>query len=331
MWFSLLPASLLFLILGFYNFTFSDGHKFNILTYGRTEQDEDKELYIEKEKNKLNYIQKEKAELVLRKIPKNEMFWKYKFSWNPHEISEGNIYCRYGNEIKKLNGDIFLSSKGNFSDTSAINLNKYIKDESEKKIILEYDCNSIDLISRIRFFYAFQYNYYYNAYGKTYYGVIENAHKTSVLKNNIFINSMDSITNRNTLIFALGRLYNKDNIEFTEKNKNLTKSFIFKLYDLFQNKIEDNLFRNSIWLYLAFGSVIYSCVQIGKRKTVSDSDILILTSFVLHIGSSLVFTFIVPNPLPRYSFNTEFFIYFSSLILIGSIITNFTKCYLTKP
>jgi hypothetical protein len=330
MWLSLLPSLVLFLILGFYNFTFSYGHKFSILTYGRTEQNEDKELYIEKEKNKLNYTHKEKAELILRKIPKNEMFWKYKFSWNPHQISEGNIHCRYENEIKELNGYLFLCSKGNFSDTSAIILNKYTKNESEKKILLEYDCNAIDLIGRIRLLYAFQHNYYYNAYGKTYYGVIENAHKTSILKNNIFINSMDSITNRNTLIFALGRLYNKENIEFSEKNKNLTKSFIFRLYDLYQNNIEDNLFRNSIWLYFAIVSVIYSCVQIGKRKTVSDSDILILTSFILHIGSSLIFTFIVPNPLPRYSFNTEFFIYFSSLIFLGSIITNFTKCFKMK-
>jgi hypothetical protein len=321
----ILSSSLFVLIslLSSYNWIYSIGNRFTPLTYGRIKNhnysDSAQNISQKSDSEKLATL----ANSILLNLPHNSYLWKYHFSWTPKEITEGVINCRFGTKIIYKNSKLFFYSKGNKADSTGILIPLNSAKLSPEKVyekLKNYPFDINNFSNKIRFFYAFQHNIYYDAYGKTYYGFIKNAYSTSVLRNNEFVNFMDSTKGNRVLKYGLGNLINNRSDDFNQRILKLYESKLFKLYDFAQNNLEDKLLRNYFWVYLSLFSVIFSFVRSSINKQINCVDLIVLGSFFIHLGSSLIFSFVVPNPLPRYTFNTEFFFYLTGVIAIFEII-----------
>jgi hypothetical protein len=324
-----------------YNYFYSVGNKFNILTYGRF-------TYVEgpfnnstvRTQNKINIKSKIKLndkehvfvrEKLKRELPQTSDIWIRSFSWDLSKYSKAIINTRYGIFPQIKNDTLFYCCRGNMNDVKCFPLKREanLSNDSLQKLIANFSENKTTL--KIKSFLAFFTNISLN-YDQAYYGMVPNSYKCTIEKSNGFtVNLAQTEKGQKLIDYVLGKdAIKKEVLGFGRRYKRLTEDPIFKGYDLYNEFISKRLFRNNIWVYTFFISFVLICFKCWKCRLNDALQVTLLYFGLVLIGSSFIFTFF-GNSLPRYSFATEFVLYFNVIFLISEQIPSLLTWLNKKP
>ena len=169
-------------------------------------------------------------------------------------------------------------------------------------------------------------------YGFVYYGNLKHSYLTTGSKTDQLIKYYYSdIKYKEILRFVFeGNHQNPDELNFDERLHLMKKSYFFKIYDLFFNKIYKKIIFNSIWLGLSLICFIYFFVNILFYRKIENTLFFLLILCLIAMGSSLIFS-LFGNPLPRYAFTTDFSYYLISLLFLSEIYYSLTKNIINAP
>ncbi len=323
----LLSLSLLCFLLAFYNLHISLDHQFSILTYGRFKYQEG--VFVNSKVRKNPDIHKESAmvlspqsrflvqKIIKQSLPHNNPIHIRYFSWDLAEYTKAIIRTRYGVYADLHNDSLFVCARGNGEDVVCNQLfwNEPISNDSMYFLISNYSMNYG--LSKIKSFLAFHHNLKLN-YDQAYFGMAINAYRTMGIRSNNFISSLgESEEGAALLHYILGKANTfSDTIGFENRWAKMSENFIFRLYDKWNERINKKIFRNVLWVLTSTLAFVFTIFQFLYFKRLEPVDLLILFLGFLLIGSSLIFTF-YGNPLPRYSFSTEFCYYLITLLFVG--------------
>jgi hypothetical protein len=325
-----------------YNFNFSEGNRFNFLTYGRL----DKQDVIDKEytPKSLTKTEMELANNLFLTLPNNSDLYTYLFSYDPKALGRTFDSCRSGVRATVLeDGKIQVCNYGLIHNSNCyelqIPINSVYNTEKLTEILNLYlEKKKDSWIHKLKFYPTYHVNYTLDyTLGQTYYSVIELAYATSVSKNNLDI--LGSVHDGNPdLIFkhAMGSLYDyKDSIGYENRYKALVSDPIFRIYDIYNERIAKPIWRNYFWLWSSFIALLYFLIIMFLDHNRNMSLILTMVSAgLVLLGSSFVFT-IFGNPLPRYSFTTEWvyslLTFFALADIVSRIFSLFNKAPVHAP
>ena len=325
-----LSFMILCILLASYNRFFSLDNQFSILTYGRSAYSEGAfnnstvKKTVEKRKEKMPILTKQEndfAEEILKKsLPQNNDIWVMYFSWDFSRYTIAVINTRYGLYTEMRNDSLFYCRKGNMNDLACYPIvwDKTVSQDSLNYLITNFKMD--DKILKIKSFLAYHFNLRLN-YDQAYYGMVPNAYKTTVDKSNQFIHSFSQFEKGGMLLkYLLGRDASfNDDIGFEKRWTGMASDPIFRMYDIFNEKVNKIIFRNSVWLFLPAISLFLILFKIFYNRQLFPEDAVILFIGLIVMGSSLVFTFF-GNALPRYSFTTEFCYYLIPLLYLGRVL-----------
>lgn len=292
-------------VISFYNSQWSTGNRFSFLTYDRFDQ---YSISSKPENSNKPLTDEELAfvENLIKQLPDSSELKKYYFTWNLNELTKSVLNCRMGRKAETTknatllccSGDMFsLKCDSLYGNRNTIKdgqlLNQYLETHKSKYKVLKY-------------FAAYHANLNMT-YGQTYYSTIHHAYETTVSQTNQHIYSVlpkKRISEVKTYIYG-DNLNETTKEEFAYLFQKLVSNPVFKAYDLMNNRLLKPMYRSWLWPLIALltSLVILGKLSLSKLKN-SESFGLLLTS-VLCFGASLVFA-VFTNPLPRYSFETEF-------------------------
>lgn len=331
----------------FYNFNFSEGNRFNFLTYGRQGNQD----FIQKEFIKRDYKLKhltesemELAENFFRRLPINSDLYAYLFSFDPKALGRTFDSCRSGVLATALeDGKIQVCNYGLIHSSDCyelqIPINSVYNTEKLTEILNLYlEKKKDSWIHKRKFYPSYHVNYTFDyTLGQTYYSVIGFAYATSVSKTNLDI--LNTISGGNPhLIFehAMGSLYNfQDSYGYNKRFEALKSDPIFRIYDVYNERIAKPILRNYFWLGSSLIALMYFLTIFFTHRNRDMTLILtMLVASLVLLGSSFVFT-IFGNPLPRYSFTTEWIYpmltFFALANIVSRIFSPFNKAPIYAP
>jgi len=91
-----------------------------------------------------------------------------------------------------------------------------------------------------------------------------------------------------------------------DREQEVKKTKLFKLYDLFSNKIIKKLFLNFFWIALMFASLLFASVVLLQTKFNNYRAIILLFLVLINIGTYAPVIVAGFLPLPRYGYPAEF-------------------------
>ena len=325
----------LLLLLASYNYFFSLGNKFSILTYGRF-------TYVEGPFNNSSILRKKSEkndeplklssaeqsfvhEKLKTELPQGSDIWIRNFSWDLPKYSVAVINTRYGIFTTVQNDSLYYCCRGNMLDVKCFPLKKEINLSVDSLNVLVSNYQPKASTLKFKSFLAYYTNLTLN-YDQAYYGMVPSAYRCSGdITNQFTIELSQTEKGRKLIQYVLGKDFGKkDDLGFKQRWNLLISDTIFKGYDLFNGKISKRFFRNSLWIFVFLISYILLLYRLIRTKIQSPISLFLIFNGCLLIGSSLVFTFF-GNTLPRYSFSTEFVFYFNVLFFIANEASAFVK------
>ncbi|MFO7868555.1 MAG: hypothetical protein R6U95_04555 [Bacteroidales bacterium] len=319
------------LILSSYNFFFSEGNKFNFLTYERLEKKAYRDfMKIDNSSQEKSYIKK-----IYKSLPDTSDIWKYYFSWNANEITTSTINTRGGIYASMINTDtITICNNGDGGYTQCLQVyNQWKNNISSKKLveIINNNPKYDDLFVRkkLRSLYAFHGNIWLN-YDQGYYSMVPAAYKTSQKNINYFTRKQAQSEKEDAFLQYAWKEHYKhtDTVGFEKRYASLINYVPFKIYDVYNEYIAKKLIRTPFTLILTLCALCVYLVLFIRKKYTATHIFLLYTGIIL-LGSSLTFT-LFSNPLPRYSFNTEFCYYLLSIFFLTDCIRFLYNTYIAK-
>ncbi len=320
-------------LLATYNLLFSQGNKFSIITYGRLDPSYTTiNAFVDSTTAKPKPPKIVNNSVNVGKVftyldPESDLY-TYLYSWKPEKLSIAIINCRHGIIANKVNQDsISICNKGNwkYAQCTTISKSNYgnVSTDSMVALINGYNIRDLSFKNFLRYQLVYHGNIKLN-YNQAYWGVLNGAYTTTASKENFvfhFYNNDKEI--RHIAQYALKDNYSRtDYPDFDKQFTKLKSSFIFKAYDIFNELVSKRIFRNYIWLILSAVGLLYYIYVFIKSSFKDMNAVLPIFIGCILLGSSTVFI-IFGDPLPRYSFTTEFGYYLISLLFVYDLCKMF--------
>jgi hypothetical protein len=316
------------LLLSTYNFFFSEGNKFSFLTYQRLETRNTKDLL------KVNLSETEKSFIlkVYETLPDSTDIWKRYFSWDANEITLGILHTRTDIRASVINVDTFkICNEGDVGYTQCLQVHNQWRNDIQTSNLVEvingdpyYESY---LRKKVRRLYAYFGNIWLN-FDQAYYSMIPTAYQRSQTNINFLTQEAAQTKEEEDLLrYAWCEHYQQiDDIGFEKRYAALTDNVPFKIYDIYNENISKKLIRTPFILILTFIAFVSYIIWFFRRK-VDTKIVFLIFAGILLIGSAFTFTFF-GNPLPRYSFDTEFIYFLISIFYLTDIIVFLFKKYI---
>ena len=322
-----------------YNYFFSIENKFNILTYGRSNSEFKYEEGLMQNKIPIKRISSniiapnnyKLAQLALSNLPEDSTIFKYFYSWNPKEITQSVLDCRFGINAYELNDSTFEicrmvlpSNDCPESKVCTAMKNKWKNSYTTTEIVGAINNNSnkstfSPFEQTIRNALAYHFNISF-PYGYVYYGNLKHTYLTTGSKTDQLIQYYYSDSKYLDIMNFIFRGNHEipDELGFETRLKKMKQSIPFKLYDIYFVKIYQKIIFSNFWLYLSLIALIYYVLKSFINKNIESTNVYVFILCMIALGSSLIFAK-YGNPLPRYAFTTEFTYYLVSFLFIAEI------------
>lgn len=100
-----------------------------------------------------------------------------------------------------------------------------------------------------------------------------------------------------------------------DKYRYLTSSLVYRMYDWFEIRICEPLFRNTIWVYLFFIAFLISLFFLVKSGFSDTLAFCMVLLGLINIGHNLLHILVAHRTLPRYEYPIEFTYYVAAAFL----------------